>query len=299
MAAAAWEYDGQARQLAHQAETLNRGNWSDDNNDLGAMRDLAWTLSDAALYADLIGNHARAGEIITDGMHLADLIDEKPARSLRRVEAGAGIYGIMVHSLEVVASGVVLTDDPGNTRDLQVKTAREIIARLLQVRNPKEQLIEVLGPADSQAWKDNADLRLRQIENLNKGNADQACAAISLACHLFRFDTGRWPNSLAELTPTYLPEVPIDPFGQGKPMGYVLLEHGLPDGGKRPLVYFRCDCKDGLAYRVEQPFYGWEEIRVPGPTGDRIKSCGQFRDIARWTPKAGKTEPTTRPLADS
>jgi hypothetical protein len=44
-------------------------------------------------------------------------------------------------------------------------------------------------------------------------------AATCVACERFRRKHGRWPNGLAELTPTFLPAVPLNPF-DGKPPTY-------------------------------------------------------------------------------
>ena len=54
-------------------------------------------------------------------------------------------------------------------------------------------------------------------------------AATCIACERFRRKNKRWPHDLSELTPAYLPAVPLNPF-DGKPMTY----HVLPD---RIVVY--------------------------------------------------------------
>jgi hypothetical protein len=41
-----------------------------------------------------------------------------------------------------------------------------------------------------------------------------------LAIHAFRKDTGVYPQSLQELAPKYLPQVPRDPFGSGETLRY-------------------------------------------------------------------------------
>jgi hypothetical protein len=123
---------------------------------------------------------------------------------------------------------------------------------------------------------------------------------MSLACHLFRFETGRWPRSLDEMSPAYLPRVPIDPWGDGKQtFGYALIKAGLPDGGDRPLVYSRCMSTDGLHYRTDAPQYGfYGGVRVQSPTGPRFLLTGQFRDVARWSRPAGADDGfgTVKPL---
>lgn len=64
-----------------------------------------------------------------------------------------------------------------------------------------------------------------------------------IAAHVFRRDAGRWPTSLDELSPRYLPIVPLDPFDLN-PMKYALTDSGPvlyvlgadrdDDGGRRP-----------------------------------------------------------------
>ncbi|MCI0705442.1 MAG: hypothetical protein L0241_30650 [Planctomycetia bacterium] len=49
--------------------------------------------------------------------------------------------------------------------------------------------------------------------------ADLLSAATCIACERFRLKHGRWPNDLAELTPAFLPAVPMNPF-DGKPIRY-------------------------------------------------------------------------------
>jgi len=95
------------------------------------------------------------------------------------------------------------------------------------------------------------------IETTNRANAECDMAAMSLACHLYRFDTKEWPKSLDDLR-GYLPSIPIDPWGDGtQTLGYVLIKGGLPDGSDRPLVYSRCGMKDGLFFRTDQPAYSF------------------------------------------
>ncbi|MCI0705443.1 MAG: hypothetical protein L0241_30655 [Planctomycetia bacterium] len=56
-----------------------------------------------------------------------------------------------------------------------------------------------------------------------RGRAELLTAAVAIACERFRQKTGRWPKELTELTPTFLPAVPLNPF-DGKPVGYRIFE---------------------------------------------------------------------------
>ena len=67
--------------------------------------------------------------------------------------------------------------------------------------------------------------------------AERRATAVLLALRLYHLDHGRYPATLAELVPAYLPAVPIDPtVGGGRPMGYVVLPRGWPTGADRVLV---------------------------------------------------------------
>ncbi|MCE7974100.1 MAG: hypothetical protein DYG92_07205 [Leptolyngbya sp. PLA1] len=61
--------------------------------------------------------------------------------------------------------------------------------------------------------------------------ARRAAVLVRLALELHKRETGRWPASLDELVPRYLPSVPSDPF-DGKPLRY---SPGV--GGMSPVVY--------------------------------------------------------------
>lgn len=57
--------------------------------------------------------------------------------------------------------------------------------------------------------------------------------AVTIALSLHRHETGRFPASLQELVPGYLPSVPMDPRNEDKtPLGYL-----VADGGRRPMLY--------------------------------------------------------------
>jgi hypothetical protein len=73
------------------------------------------------------------------------------------------------------------------------------------------------------------------VEQLKRVDAEQTMAAMSLACHLFMFKNQRWPDSLDELVPAYLPHATLDPWGKStQTFGYLLARGALPDGSDRP-----------------------------------------------------------------
>jgi hypothetical protein len=59
----------------------------------------------------------------------------------------------------------------------------------------------------------------------SRGHAALRCLAAAVAAERYRRLHGNWPQSLEQLTPDLLAEVPTDPF-----TGDPLLYHHLPDG---------------------------------------------------------------------
>jgi hypothetical protein len=114
---------------------------------------------------------------------------------------------------------------------------------------------------------------------------DRRLAAVGLAVQLYRAEHDRWPASMDELVPKYLPQVPRDPMAaDGSGLRYLLVRGGLPGGGDRPLAYSAGpDGAFGTANPPVLPNYGWMTS-----TGD------QWRDLARWQPPAPAT---TQPVA--
>lgn len=94
-----------------------------------------------------------------------------------------------------------------------------------------------------------------------------------IALRRYRADQGQYPKSLDKLAPKYLKSVPIDPFGQGKPLKYRLIDNGkrfllysvgsdLKDDGGKPTNWGKWnekgDLVDGKSGKSNQP-------KNPGP----------------------------------
>jgi hypothetical protein len=71
--------------------------------------------------------------------------------------------------------------------------------------------------------------------------AESAMLQADLGVRLFQSDEGRWPDSLEDLVPNYLPAIPIDPYSnqplkyRPEPMGFVLYsvgDDGIDNGGR-------------------------------------------------------------------
>jgi hypothetical protein len=301
MSEEAWPADEEVRELSHQARSINIAIWPQGNDYryLNQLRNLANHLGDGCLYEGVRHHSAAAIEIARDEIHLADMVSERPSRMVVRILVGQGIMASISNRILVLAPDLKFTSDPRNTVDLNIKTANELIANMLDQRDPEKQLVEVLGPQGSPAWKDPTLTIKRVIETMNRGNAERTFVAMSLACQLYRNDHGAWPASIRDLRPKYLPSIPIDPWGNGREtFGYVLIKGGLPDGSDRPLVYSRCGSQDGLAYRLDEPQYGfYQSDGSARAQGQKPLQLGQFRDLARWEPnRIGGGQPRTAPL---
>lgn len=58
-----------------------------------------------------------------------------------------------------------------------------------------------------------------QTGEYSHSQAELRCAIVAVAAERFRLANGRWPETLAELTPHFLPQVPLDPFADA-PLRY-------------------------------------------------------------------------------
>jgi hypothetical protein len=63
-------------------------------------------------------------------------------------------------------------------------------------------------------------------ESHRRGIAQVRCTRTAIACELFRIEHDRWPESLEHLVPTFLAEVPVDPF-DGEALRYLLVGDGV------------------------------------------------------------------------
>ena len=60
----------------------------------------------------------------------------------------------------------------------------------------------------------------------HRSMSEARCAVVAMACERFRLQHHRWPESLAELVPAFLPAVPPDPYS-GEPLRYQKLNDGV------------------------------------------------------------------------
>jgi hypothetical protein len=204
--------------LVHQARAVKTATWPEgkDYTYLNKLRNLANNIADATLYQGVRGNSAAAIELARDELHMAGIVTEKPSKSVVGFLVVDVFMAQVSNRLMLIAPGLNLTKDENDKGDLNVKAARELIAELLDQRDVKQQMIEVLGPEGSPGWKDPNVQTDRLKATMERANAELTYAAMSLACQLYRFEKGSWPASLEQLVPNDLPRAPIDPGGDGK-----------------------------------------------------------------------------------
>jgi hypothetical protein len=118
----------------------------------------------------------------------------------------------------------------------------------------------------------------RFVQQHYRAKADRRLAAVALALRVYAADhDGKYPATLAELVPAYLPAVPIDPFAAGDkrlcysaedpsaPVIYSVGENGVDDGGTaaptnpRRTAPGRWDARDGVLLMAPTPLLMNEE----------------------------------------
>jgi hypothetical protein len=300
LAKASREANADRLKPAREARSAPPGTWPRGANrgDVNALRGLAWELADAAVYEHTQGNHAEAIELARDVLALGRSL--RTGAGVFETNIAIGVEAVAANRLMVMAPGLAFAKDKADRRNVSPVVLREVIQQLLAPRDVKAEASAALkaepAPKPGQQTISGDHLMLY----LNRSCAEQRMLAMSLACQLYRGRTGRWPESAAQLVPADLPNLPADPFGSGRDsIGYVLSKDGLPDGGDRPLVYSRDNSKDGLFFRLDEPFYSFYSGDGSGRLGDERKQGGEFRDVARWAPaKLAPGAPRTRKLPE-
>jgi hypothetical protein len=284
--------------LTHQAKSIEHAEWphvapgSPNLNlkYLNSCRALTNELSDAVLYQHLTGHDAAAIETLRDELQLANSL-AADQRYLITLLTSIGIRDSAMDRLNVTMSEVKLTSDAQDHEALQRLVAVQLMQKLADQPDAETQVRPTIK-AEQLDVEENKKIDIEKIILIAKRvDAECGMAAIGIACHLYKQDTGHWPVTIDDLH-TLLPTVPIDPFGDGKQtLGYALIKAGLPTGEDRPLVYSRQNSDAGLFYRTDRPLYSYynhqqRELAKPG---------GQFRDITAWT-ATGKQE-ASQPLS--
>jgi hypothetical protein len=197
----------------------------------------------------------------------------------------AGIRHLACLRLQVIATQLDLTRDAqkdGEDHLVAVETVRAMIKRLFTLDDPAERRKELLAHEKASTKPD--DLAAARIEAqetvLRRMQMERNLTAMALVLQLIRFEKGRWPASLDEIVKE-LPAAPVDWWG---PQGYVLIEHGRPDGLHRLLVYSRHNTSETglLVYPTGEPQFGYYNSGTLGMKGAAV--AGQFRDVSIWEP---------------
>lgn len=285
------------------------------------IRQLANLLGDSALYCYVQGNDAESIERLLDLLHLAKSLRADPLLVSQLVAIGIDalathrtqvIAGGLRFGAEQIANPPIeqvralirtlLDDDDFQERMRQTLYAEHALLSLRadgpgDIPQPQRALLEatLAVTVDALARGNLPDtlnrLKDRPMPNLGVSDqlfiayyrtiGDRRMAAVSVAAQLYRADHGVWPETLDQLVPDYLPDLPRDPFrNDGQAIGYVIVKDGLPDGRDRPLVYVDSgDAEDAIS---DKPMYGWQtDPRVE--TGARRRpDIRQYRDLADW-----------------
>jgi hypothetical protein len=187
----AFSANTEARELAHQARSLTTANWPHLLY-LNACRSLANDLADAAIYQHLQGDDAAAIETLRDLWHLADMLDDGSDKRVICLLVSIGIRELDLNRLMIITANVVLGKEPHDTKALQADVAREFIAQLSKPADAKTQMDATLHSEGANGKNFTAPQIDLCIELVNRVDAERDMAAMSLACHLYRFDAGAW-----------------------------------------------------------------------------------------------------------
>jgi hypothetical protein len=260
------------------------------------------------MYQHVRGDDRAAVELVRDLLGLSEsLRSDLQSNDLVRVLVSIGIDAMAAYRLSVITSDVHLSENPADTRALPVGDATALLKQLLRAPSSSGALkkmlkedpkaIESVVIAGTQVSAEAS----RALEQANRGDVERALVAMSLASHLFKREKGRWPANLDELATKMPGGVPVDPWGDGKQtLGYVLVKGVTPgEPAERPLVYSRCESRDGLFYRVDGPQFGFNVGDGSDRPTNQQKRGGQFRDVTNWQAKTGLegvVDPTTRAL---
>ncbi len=301
MEAADYPANAEAREMAHRTRLLDKVVWPDEkrpNGDLylNDFHNLANEMADAAIWEHLQGDDAHAIETVRDLLHLSLLVRQSRHQPVISQLLSIAFDAIAMDRLNVIVATVHLTNNPEETKNLSVLTARALIDELATYQLDSAQLDrEVNSETGPDKLSPGSVERLKMQATRSAVEIDMT--RLNLACHLYRHDHATWPASLDDLH-AYMPQVPIDRLGDGKQkIGYVVIRRGLPDGADRPLIYSRYGSAGPLYYQSAQPEYSSYTNDDPVTGKPDFKAGGQFRDVAGWSPAdPDHAPPTTRPV---
>jgi hypothetical protein len=113
----------------------------------------------------------------------------------------------------------LLATTPGSPEQQRLLEEVQVLEHELGT-NPRMRMAAILTPAFTRA-----------VATAHRAHAHTNATLTTIALHIHHQRTGRWPDTLAELTPQLLPTIPEDPFDPGRPIKYRLIDN-------TPHVYF-------------------------------------------------------------
>lgn len=208
LAKAAREANGPMFELARRARSLGEAVWPADPAYAYRLpvHRVVNELNDAALYEHARGRHAEAVELVRDAIHLCDLLKGKPSRDLVRLLTASSYQGTVLRRLLAIAGSapVVSGKEAEGGAGVRAEAMRDLMNVLLDQREPEANLIEIFGPP-GKAWVDETWTPEQAMRTLARANRERTVAAMAVACRLFQAERGRWPGSVEDLVPDYLP----------------------------------------------------------------------------------------------
>lgn len=170
----------------------------------------------------------RAERAMLDGMLEAVPTSDLYAARARRLGNAPVVteldYVLVDKSLALLVSGPLREN---RARLLAYTTELVEIAKL-----PGDQAVAQLREQAAELTKDTT-VRRAVAENLEaivkiyrRSRAELRSVAAALAAERYRLCHGRWPESLAEVVPTYLAQIPLDPY-DGQPVRFHRVADGL------------------------------------------------------------------------
>lgn len=160
------------------------------------------------------------------------LLDQLPQRVASSRTSGKQDWrvGAMLH-------GGSFMYQPNRTKELYAARFRILITEAgkpcLQARVPPFEIVPYWRP--NMVGRVLYDIAIPQYEKLSAQRCEQefrlTAAATSAAAAAYRLEHGRFPGSLAELTPGYLPTAPVDPFTGAAPL-YSAADGEIHSAGK-------------------------------------------------------------------
>ncbi len=169
------------------------------------------------------------GHLTAEGLRLARYVD---AITIDGADLENSLLTPVAGPLAMVAFGSRRDQDEINARLIDLAGALLAAppgsAESFRIRKEIAKQEETLGSSRRYAMAATLTPALtRAVENAHRARAHTNATLTTIALHIHHQRTGRWPDTLEELTPALLPTIPEDPFDPGRPIKYRLID-GVP-----------------------------------------------------------------------